>query len=73
MNGKYRVNNNSIEIENNQYTSYGIEYIVNGRIIDMIDNITLNKDDISYICEFLNRNRIPLVHFRDIIEDFMTK
>ena len=73
MNGKYRITSDFIEIEGDTYKTYGIEYETENKVICGIKDITLNYSDIKSLCNLLNRNNVSIVHFFDIIEDFMVK
>ncbi|WP_195986164.1 DUF6514 family protein [Clostridium sp. D33t1_170424_F3] len=48
--------------------TYGIA-VVPGKISD----ISSNREAIEQLVELLNMRRIPLVHFKELVEDFLAK
>ncbi len=42
-----------------------------GRRIAQIDDVSADKDAIAELIEIMNRECLSLVHFRDVIEDFL--
>lgn len=59
-------------IEGDEVISYGISADYNGVALSFND-IALNRDKVIYLRDFLERNDISLVHFRDVIEDFLAE
>lgn len=71
MENYYRINTNTVIIENNSYITYGISYCKKDIIIETIFDISLNRNEVEKLCDFLNNHQIPYVHFKDIVEDFL--
>ena len=73
MNIIYKSIEHKVIIENINYISYGILCFEDNVLIDSIYDVSLNKNDVNNICNYLNNNRISPVHFYDIVEDFLAK
>ena len=70
MENTYKTVESNVIIDGRSYNTYGIAYISDGQIKETIFDISLDKSKVESICEILNNNNIPLVHFRDITEDY---
>lgn len=57
---------------NNGDVGYGIDAILNNKIVKCIDNITDDKDDIEKIVALCNELELELCHLNDVIEDYLT-
>jgi len=71
MNYFYKINSNTVTIDDILYTTYGISYYENNIVIETLFDISLNRNKVEKICDFLNKYQISHVHFKDIVEDFL--
>jgi len=54
------------------YPTYGIEAIdQNGNILRQIPDISLDKPAVTTLAQKMNTHRLALVHFLDVVEDFL--
>ncbi|MCD8006309.1 MAG: DUF6514 family protein [Oscillospiraceae bacterium] len=42
-----------------------------GRNVAEVDDISVNREEVTGLAETMNRNSLSLVHFKDVIEDFL--
>jgi len=67
----YLIFSSKVLIEGNYFDTYGIHCIVNNKIIETFNDISLNRDEVLLLCKCLNMYHISPVHFYDIIEDYL--
>ena len=71
MNFTYTViSNNEARMEGTGIC-YGIAAENGGEVLDMVCDITSDWDEISNLVDKCNRNKLSLVHMRDVVEDFI--
>lgn len=51
--------------------TYGIAAVLDGEICESCPDVTLNKERAEELARLLNSCEVSLVHFLDIIEDFL--
>ena len=71
MNKYYKTIESTVIIDDTAYTTYGIAYVINDTDTETIFDISLDKSYVESISKLLNDNSIPLVHFKDIVEDYI--
>ena len=53
------------------YRTYGIEVCENGKTVDNIPDISLDRDAVAGLVKACNRQRLDAVHLHDVVEDFL--
>lgn len=54
------------------YTGYGIIGVDNGNILCSADDISECRNDVLNLIALMNENEADMIHFDDIIEDFIS-
>lgn len=67
---KYQIFKHDITIENKIVETYGINIYENEVLVDKLYDISTDYDALSQLVYSLNMEKIALVHFDSIIEDF---
>ncbi len=67
---KYQIFKHDITIENKIVETYGINIYENEVLVDKLYDISTDYDALSQLVYSLNMDKIALVHFDSIIEDF---
>ncbi len=53
------------------YTGYGIAKRLEGKTVPLIEDITTDAILLSNFVDRLNHAQLPLIHFEDVIDDFI--
>lgn len=67
---KYQIFKHDITIENKIVETYGINIYENEVLVDKLYDISTDYDALSQLVYSLNMDKIALVHFDSILEDF---
>ncbi len=67
---KYQIFKHQITIENKIIETYGINIYENKVLIDKLYDISTDYNALSHLVDSLNKDRIALIHFDSILEDF---
>ena len=69
----YRVIQTTVTDEDGiPYPTYGIEAIdQNGTVLQSIPDISLDLAAVTTLAQKMNTHRLALVHFLDVVEDFL--
>lgn len=67
---KYQIFKHHITIENSLIETYGINIFENEILVDKLYDISTDYNAISHLVDSLNKDRISLIHFDSILEDF---
>lgn len=68
---KYRKTTSIINIENENHTIYGIEVTENGKVIDKIEDVSVDEKAVDKLVSDCNTFNLAPEHLRDIVEDFL--
>lgn len=53
--------------------AFGIAMCAQGRLLDVLPDVTAKRAEAEEIAQKLNQNRAAAVHFRDIVYDWITE
>ena len=53
------------------YISYGISVHTEGREVERISDISDEQELVKGLAELCNREGLDVIHFRDVVEDFL--
>lgn len=62
-----------IESISAQGDAFGIAMSAQGRLLDVLPDVTAKRAEAEEITRKLNQNRAAAVHFRDIVYDWITE
>ncbi|MCD7822866.1 MAG: DUF6514 family protein [Oscillospiraceae bacterium] len=51
--------------------TYGIAAVDSGEILAEISDISANRAALSELSQLMNREKLSLIHFKDVVEDFL--
>ncbi len=60
------------ERDRNSRLWYGVAAVLGGRVEQRYDGLTTDLRSVSGLVERLNREQASLVHFADVIEDYLS-
>lgn len=55
-----------------EYKSYGIEIREGGCIVERIRDIDTKRERVEKLCELCNRQKLSPMHFRDVVDDYLS-
>ncbi|MEG1447903.1 MAG: hypothetical protein RR048_03500 [Oscillospiraceae bacterium] len=58
--------------EKQKYFSYGIQAVTNLCVLKEIDDISLDEGSVMLLAEILTREKASILHFEDIVLDFIS-
>ena len=67
---KYQIFKHQITIENKIIETYGISIYENKILVDKLYDISTDYNALSHLVDSLNKDRIDLIHFDSMLEDF---
>lgn len=67
---KYQIFKHNITIENKIIETYGINIYENEVLVDKLYDISTDYKALSHLVDSLNKDRIALIHFDSMLEDF---
>ena len=53
------------------YHTFGIEAVWGEKVLQRVEEISLHKDAIKTLIEKCNRGELSILHFMDVVEDFL--
>ena len=56
-----------------KYRSYGIELREGERVIERIRDIDISREGVEALCKLCNKLELSPIHFRDVIEDYISR
>ncbi len=68
----YEAIEETVDIENESYRSYGVVVKDDNRTVDHLSDITLDEAAARRLANELTVNHVSPIHFRDVIEDWLS-
>ena len=68
---RYKVIESQLELEGQKYTGYGIVAEDNGTLIEIMEDVSLNKEEIEELVRRCNEGSLELIHLKDVVDDFL--
>lgn len=59
------------EVDGKSYTTFGIEAVENGIVIDTVEDVSPDERAVGKLAADCNKYELSVEHLRDIIEDFL--
>ena len=72
MDCKYILIRDTYSDDNGNHTGYGIVAVDHeSKIVSAATDLSCNKDEVARLVQMCNELELSLVHFQDVVEDFL--